>query len=247
MLTTKKHTALFLLSTLLTLPILSFSQKSEKQLGLGTGWYHHSFSDPTIATSSNIGSSVPILLFFRSNGEKNRHHVQLLYATPTLKSTYLSSREQTGYLQYAYHRKIGSFKVVDFFGGGLIEFSGFSRKYSEIGNRYSFLNPYQEAGVIGSLYPSLLVELPTAKNKFSIQSWITSFGSISPLSRLSAIEYLGLNDFFKIESRASYCKYFSIRWEGRVDYQFQYYALSKDQKFSSSTHQLNFSMIYRFR
>jgi hypothetical protein len=243
---TKIYTPLFLLLCLLTLSTSSFGQKSEKQLGLGTGWYYHSFSDPTIATSSNTGSSVPILLFFRSNGEKNRHHVQILYAAPTLKSTYLLAREQTGYLQYAYHRKIGIMKnAVHFFGGGVVDANSSYFKYSETGNSYSYSYPFTTIEAITSLSPSLLAEMPLGKDKLDIQIWSAILGYKLGGSK-DVRGWVGVGNFWNTGYRVSYRRYFSDHWDARIDYQFQYYTLKKYEIISSLAHQINFCFVYKF-
>lgn len=237
---------LILFFSLLALPD-SFAQKSEKQFGLGTGWYFHDFKDPTIATSSNTGSSVSLLLFFRSNGEKNRHHIQMLYAAPSLRSTYLLAREQTGYLQYAYHRKIGMLKEkINLYGGCLAELGGSRSSYSEIGNSYSYSYPFTTIETIAYLSPSLLAEMISRKNKFGIQLWTALVGY--KLGGSKAYRgWVGVGDFSNTGSRASYSRFFSNNWEGRMDYQFQYYTSKKYEGTSSISHQVNFSVVYKFR
>jgi hypothetical protein len=239
----KKYVVLFFL----TLPIVSFGQKSEKQFGFGTGWYHQDFNDPTISTSTNTGSSMSVQLFFRSNSENNRHNLQLLYAAPSLNSTYLLTRVQTEYFQYAYHRKIGMVKSkIHFFGGVVFDINFSFLKYSEIGNSYSYSNPFKWIESIGSLSPSAIIEVPFRKDKLNIQAWFALTGYVFGGAK-SQRGSVSIRDFSNFNSRISYSRYFSDRWEGRVDYQLQLYTLSKYESLSSVVHQLNFSLVYKFR
>lgn len=239
----KKYISLFLL---LTSSLILFGQKSEKHFGLGTGWYYHNFKDPLVSTVSNKGSSISLLLFFRSNGEKNRHHIEFLYATPDLQSTYLLAREQTGYLQYAYHRKIGIVKNnIHFFAGGIVNASASYLKYSEIDNSYSYLYPFVALESIGSLSPSVLAELPLGKGKLSIQAWTSLSGyAFGGLKYQRGWVWIG--DLWNTGFRGSYSKHFSDKWEGRLDYQFQYYTLKRNGNTSSHAHHVNFSLVYKF-
>jgi hypothetical protein len=242
---TRKHLSPILWIGLVILSMSSFAQKSEKQFGLGTGWYYHSFKDPTIATSGHTGSSASLLLFFRSNGEKNRHHIQLLYAAPSLRSTYLLAREQTGYLQYAYHRKMGVVKSkIHFYGGTILDLNSSYLKYSEIDNSYSYLYPFVALESIGSLNPSVLAEFPMGKDKLSIQGW-TSLGGYVFGGQKYQRGWVWIGDFWNTGFRGSYSRYFSNKWEGRLDYQFQYYKLNKYETTSSNAHQVNFSLVYK--
>jgi hypothetical protein len=242
----RKYMTFFLLTGLLALPIALFGQKSEKQFGFGTGWYHQGFNDPTVSTSTNTGSSVSVHLFFRSNGKNSIHRLQLLYAAPSLNSTYLLTREQTIYLQYAYHRKIGTMKnKIQFYGGVVFDINGSYLRYSEMGNSYSYLYPFNWIESIGSLGSSVLIEVPFEKNKISLQAWISLVGYVFGGAR-SQRGWVGIGDFSNLNSRISYSRYFSDRWEGRIDYQWQLYTLAKYENLSSVVHQVNFSLVYKF-
>lgn len=236
----------FVLVVLLTLSLSSMAQNKDKQIGFGTGLYYKTFDDRSISAERLTGSSMPFLFFFRSNSEKNRHHIEVLYATPNLQSTYLLAREQTGYLQYAYHRKIGTVNSnIHFFAGGVINTAASYLKYSEIDNSYSYLYPFAALESIGSLSPSVLAELPLRKDKLSIQVW-TSLGGYVFGGLKYQRGWVWIGDFWNTGFRGSYSKYFSDKWEGRLDYQFQYYTLKKNESTSSHAHQVNFSLVYKF-
>jgi len=233
--------------------VSSFAQKSEKQLGLGTGLYYHSFKDASIATTSQTGGSMSLLLFFRANGLKNRHHVQLVYAAPNLQSSYLFVSEQTGYLQYAYHRRIIESKNVSLFGGTVIDFGGSNRNYSETQNSYTYSKPFYDGETLATLSPSILAEMSVKDGKLTLQSWIALMGfTAHNQGRFSDGLFAGLNNLTKVDTRVSYTKSFSKRWEGRLDYQFQFMHLSYQfpyyafTRIYSQTHLLNISVVYKF-
>jgi hypothetical protein len=230
-----------------TLPFYTQGQNNHSQIGFGTGWYYKSFYDQSISESSDTGYSMPLLLFFRSNTEKNRHHLQLLFTAPTLTSPNLLVRDQTGCLQYAYHRMTGYLKKnINLFVGGLIELNGSYLRYSEKGNSYSYSYPFTTLESNGSLSPSVLVEMPLKNDKITIQAWTAIVGY-----NFGGLKYergwVWIGDFSNTGARISYSKYFSNSWEGRVDYQFQYFTLTKIESISSYVHQFNFSLVYKFR
>jgi hypothetical protein len=120
----KKNVSLAVAGSLFSYSAL-LAQKSEKQFGFGTGWYYHEFRDASIATKSQSGSSVSLVLLYRA-----------------------LAKEQTGFLQYAYHRKFLMIKDFTFFGGGVIEFGGSNRKYSEIDNSITNTSPFSDGEVL---------------------------------------------------------------------------------------------------
>jgi hypothetical protein len=235
-----------LLINLLTFSFVSFGQKSAKQFGFGTGWYHHEFKDQAVATSVNKGSSIPILLFFRSNGEKNRHHLQFSFTPLKLESTYLLTQEKVICFQYAYHKKLTEINGFSFYGGGLIEMNAFFLKYSEKNNSYSYSFPFSTLESHGSLNPSILIEKSLSKQKFTVQGWFALFGYVFG-GLVYERGWVGIGDFMNTGVRVSYSRYFSDHWEGRLDYQFQHYSLAKYENTSSSAHQVYFSMVYKFQ
>jgi hypothetical protein len=232
----------------------SFAQKSEKQIGLGTGWYYHRFKDASIFNTSQTGGSMSLLLFYRANGIKNRHHVQYLTTSPSIKSNYLLNRESLWTIQYAYHRKIVEFNELSFFGGVQGEFAHASRSYSELGNSYSYNKPFSTGENVVTFSPSILLERSIEKDKLTLQCWATLFGFVAPY-RLRDAEFKGLGtDLSKIETRVSYNRFFSERWEGRLDYLFQFYRLNypfqnsvyTPAQITSTSHQVNLSLVYKF-
>ncbi len=234
----------------------SFAQKSEKQIGLGTGWYYHSFNDASISATSQTGGSMSLLLFYRVNGLKNRHHVQYLTTSPNIKSNYLLNRESLWTMQYAYHRKIGELNGMSFFGGVQGEFAHSIRNYSELGNSNSYYSPFPTGENVVTFSPSILLERSIEKDKLTLQAWATLFGFVAPYSyRLRDAKFKRLgNELSKIETRASYNRFLSARWEARLDYLFQFYRLNypfensiyTPSQITSTSHQVNLSLAYKF-
>ncbi|MFM7431778.1 MAG: hypothetical protein ACKO1F_18065, partial [Flammeovirgaceae bacterium] len=212
----------FGLAAFICFPISLVAQKSEKQFGIGAGLYYHDFRDASIATKSQSGSSVSLILLYRASGIKNRHHVQLLYAAPSLRSSYLLAKEQTGFLQYAYHRKFLKIKDFTFFGGGVIEFGGSNRKYSEIDNLIANTSPFPDGETLGTISPSVLIEATKGKGKFGLQVWAAFAGyTAHNQSGFKNGKLIGLDNLIKFDARISYSRFFSDRWDGRLDYQMQ--------------------------
>jgi hypothetical protein len=243
----------FVLAGFICVPLLLVAQKSEKQFGIGTGLYYHDFRDASIATKSQSGASVSLLFLYRASDTKNRHHVQMLYASPSLRSTYLLAEEQTGFLQYAYHRQFLKIKGFSFFGGGVIEFGGSNRKYSETDNSITNTNPFFDGETLGTLSPSVLIETTKGKGRFSLQTWATLFSYVAHnKSGLKNGKLVGLDQLTKFDARISYSRFFSERWDGRLDYQIQ--TIGLDYQFpnyafttiTSFSHIVNFSLAYKF-
>jgi hypothetical protein len=194
-----------------------------------------------------------LLLLYKASGEKNRHHVQLLYAAPTLGSNYLLVKEQTGFIQYAYHRKFLKIKDFTFFGGSVIEFGGSNRKYSETDNSITNGSPFLDGETLGTLSPSVLIETTKGKGRFSLQTWTTLFSYVAHnKSGLRNGKLVGLDQLTKFDARISYSRFLSERWDGRLDYQLQ--TIHLDYQFpnysfaaiTSFSHLVSFSLAYKF-
>ncbi len=187
-----------------------------------------------------------IVLFFRSNEENNRHHLQLLLAAPNLTSPSLLVRDQAAHFQYAYHRRIKNHSNIRFFAGGLVEINGSHLKYSEGNNSYSYSYPFTTLESNASLSPSVLFEVPLASSAFTVQAWTAivgyNFGGFN-----NARGWMWAGDFSNTGTRVSYSKHFSSHWEGRLDYQFQYYTSTKFETISSVVHQINLLLVLKLR
>jgi hypothetical protein len=219
------------------------SQIQEKQFGLGIGWFNRNFSDKSVTASNSSGSSVGVTTFFRSNGLKDRHHIQILYATPNSQSNYILTRELTGFLQYAYHRKVARLGDVDLFVGSVLDVTGAQRKHSEIGNFVSYSSPFSEVDAMLLLSPSLLSEFAKKDHRLSLQLWFTLLGA-SRSSNTLGTSWGSLTDFCRIEIRASYSKSVSTNLRIRFDYQVQSFKMPGRPEASFFGQQAMVSLIY---
>jgi hypothetical protein len=246
----------FLLLAQLILSISSVAQSiSTKQIGLGTGFAYSALKSEMISSYAHTGTFMPLQLFFGSDAERNKHHIQLQYAPLTLSSLGgMSTAEQKGYLQYAYHRKLGVIKNrLKFYGGIVFDFKG-SRRGS------SFSGYQNIAGEeIASLSPSILMEMIVGKDIVTVQCWSSVLAYLAVNDRLDSgwpqIEYIfryspktkwmSSNEFLTMDSRISYNKYLTPRLNARLDYQFQFYKLSKYETILSLSQQAIVSLVYK--
>src|SRR3954468_17939173 len=79
-----------------------------REVGIGSGYARQSLVSEVISPLVHSGGAAALQLFFRSGGEKSRHHVQLFYSSFNLKSSAngLSTTSDNFSMQYAYHRRL---------------------------------------------------------------------------------------------------------------------------------------------
>jgi hypothetical protein len=233
--------------------ITSLSQVlATKQIGFGTGLSFNALKSELISPYTHKGNSSPLQLFFRSGREFNRHHVKLQYAEYNLSSSSgsLSTIDQRGYLQYAYHRKLKNLKGnVTLFGGAVFLGNDSQRDNLINGKRVPGNNQAGELNI--SFSPSLLLEWSVKRSCFSFQGWLAVLNlAVQPgyaLSFPEQINWLSLGDYIEYNSRFSYSKYVSSRFDLRIDYQFSFARLTNyetlgyvsDQIITSLTYKLN--------
>ncbi len=228
----------------------SFSQiLATKQIGLGTGLSFNSLKSDLISPYTHKGNSVPLQLYFRLGREVSRHHVQLQYAEYNLSSSSggLSTSDQRGYLQYAYHRKLKNFKNnVTLFGGAVFLGNG-SLRDNLINNKATGNN--QTGELTFSLSPSLLLEWSVKRSYFSFQGWFSVLNlTVQPGYALSYPEqtnWLSLGSYAEVNSRLSYSKYVSNRFDFRIDYQFSFTRLSNYESIGYVSNQVVTSLVYK--
>jgi hypothetical protein len=228
----------------------SFSQNfGGKQIGLGIGFSHQAIKSELISPYTHQGNSAPLQLYFRSGKEVSRHHIQLQYfsADLTSASNGLSTTDEKGYIQYAYHRRLTIVKdKLHVFGGIVVNAQASMRN-----NLFNGSTGNNAAGeLIGSLNPSLLAEFPVKKNVLSVQVWAPIFAFLYQQTYGLGPEngnWSSLNNFAGVDWRISYDKYLSERWNLRFDYQFQFYRLSKFETLSSLSNQGIVSLVYKIK
>jgi hypothetical protein len=174
---------------------------------------------------------------------KNRHQIQILYATLNSQSNYILTRELTGFLQYAYHRKVAWLGEINLFAGSVLDVTGAQRKYSEIGNFVSYSSPFSEVDAMLLFSPSLLSEFAKKDHRFSLQLWVTILGASRSSNTLNT-SWGSLTDFSRIELRASYSKSILPNWRVRFDYQVQSFKIPARPDTSFFGQQAMGSLIY---
>lgn len=222
-----------------------------KQIGFGVGFSIDAFKSELLSSYAHTGSSSPVLLYFRSGGNKSKHHVQLQYSSATLRSSSqgLSTTDKKGYVQYAYHRRLQFIKSnIQFYGGILTEVKASLRDNNSpagpIGNN-------DTGELIGSAGPSVLAEWPVRNSLISFQCWTSllgySYKQGYALSFPNEPSWLSPNQFREVGSRLSFDKELSTRMRARFDYQFQLYKLSQYENLGALNHQLIVSLVYTFQ
>jgi len=230
----------------ITLSIQSFGQRSEKQIGFGSGLSYYAVKNNSISSFTHTGRSLPIILFFRLNSEKNRHHAQFFYTAPNLEpaSKLVSTQMQTGYFQYAYHRRFAHAKEkIRFFAGAVVNYSGVHRVTSW-NNGFSDVT----GEVFRSISPSILAEISLKESNISIQAWssLLAYTATNGYTKWdNETNWLSLADFSSVDMRVTYIRNLSKKLGVRFDYKFEYYHLQKYQPVVLLSHQTLFSIFYK--
>ncbi|MCX8492382.1 MAG: hypothetical protein ORN54_15095 [Cyclobacteriaceae bacterium] len=221
-----------------------------KQIGLGAGLSLNALKSDLISPYTHQGNSAPFQLYFRSGRAISRHHVQLQYSEYNLSSSSggLSTSDQRGYLQYAYHRKIRNFKnSVTVFGGVVFLGNGSQRDNLINSKRVPGNNQAGELNI--SFSPSLLLEWSVKRSCFSFQGWLAVLNltvqSGYALSFPEQINWLSLGDYTEYNSRFSYSKYVSSRFDLRIDYQFSFAHLTNYETLRYVSNQVVASLAYK--
>lgn len=240
----KKNIVLF---SFVMLPVWSFGQTKERQIGLSFGPAYYAVRNNSVSTFTHTGVGWPILCFFRLNSEKNRHHAQFFYTKSNLESAtrLVLTQMESAYLQYAYHRRIASVnEKISFFAGAVLNYSGFYRATSW-GNSFSV---DKTGEFIASLSPSVLGEISLKENTISIQAWSSVLANAVTNGHTkwdSETNWLSIADFSNIDVRIAYSRNLSDKWGARLDYKFEYYHLQKYQGVVLLSHQTLLSVFYR--
>jgi hypothetical protein len=232
----------------------AFSQDSTiaatNSIGLGTGYAYAGFKSEKFSALMQTGSGLPLQVYFRRSTPRMQLHAQAYYTSLSLASSYatLVTHERNGQLQFASHFLVGNRpKKITTWVGCVLDAQGADRDFSsKFGNGTSGNNSSSEGFL--SLNPSVLFENKIGANNISLQIWASILAyAIHPIDGTDAIEgkFVSLHTFSKTEARLSYSKFFSERWEGRIDGQFQFYALSIDQTVYKINSQVVASIAYK--
>jgi hypothetical protein len=226
-----------------------FSQNSMKwKIGLGTGANVHALKSELVSPYTYKGTGALLQLNVLSGNDKDKHQIQLNYASQRLESASaaISTTEISAYLQYSYHRRIatanGKLKLF----AGLVQNTRASRRQNlhdgtTLGNN--------DAGeIIASIGPSFMMETQLCKGVVNLQCWTALLAwATQPGYALSYPErhdFLSLADFREVNSRIFYQRRISSQFEARIDYQFELFHLSKYDAILSLNHRIVFSLFY---
>ena len=132
----------------------AFSQDYQ-QIGIGTGLDFRAIKSELISPYTHTGSTSPFQVFYRRENDRSRRLMQFSYSSLSLSSDGLSFTEDQGYLQYAYHRKVGIIiKRITFFGGLVAGMQG-SHRNNQLNGLTVANNDATE--LVISLSPSVLL------------------------------------------------------------------------------------------
>ncbi|HWA34314.1 MAG TPA: hypothetical protein VG737_09310 [Cyclobacteriaceae bacterium] len=219
-------------------------------IGLGTGYAYAGFKSEKFSALMQTGSGLPVQAYFRRSTARTRLHFQAYYTSLSLTSGYatLVTREHNGQLQFGAHYRVGNKpKKITTWIGFVLDAQGAHRDFSSTFGGGTAENNSSDEGFL-SLNPSVLFEHKVGSDKLGLQIWASILAYVvRPVEGTNAVEgkFVSLHTFSKTEARLSYSKYFSRRWEGRIDGQFQFYALSLDQTVYKINSQLVASIAYK--
>jgi hypothetical protein len=220
-------------------------------IGIGTGYAYAGFKSEKFSSLIQTGSGLPIQAYFRRSTTRQQLHFQGYYTSLSLSSGYatLVTRERNGQLQFAYHFRLGNKpRKITTWAGFVVDAQGVHRDFSSAFGNGTAGNNSSDEGFF-SVNPSVLFENKMGNDKLSLQIWASMLAYvIRPVEGTdSAVKgkFVSFNTFSKTEVRLSYSKYFGRHWEGRIDGQFQFYALSIDQTVYKVNEQIVASIAYK--
>jgi hypothetical protein len=241
----------------------SFAQPvSQRQIGLGMGWSYVAIKTPTTSPLTYQNSTAPFQIFFNNGGAKNRHFVQVLYQTGTLKNSVGNSiTEIRGGVQYSYHRRITALKNgITLYGGAVFNGQASIRQgtgtNSEDGNSFlaldaSFLAIYNKNKNTfeGQLSSTLLAYTMSPEYSLSPPPGASDplLKGESPVSQAMKFgKWSGPGSFYQFTLRLSYERSLSNRFSVRGDCRWNFYKFRNDPVFGSVSNQLIASLVYKF-
>jgi hypothetical protein len=220
-----------------------------KQIGFGVGLSFNAVKSELISPYTFKGNAAPLQLYFRSGKAISRHHLQLQYLSSSLTSISkgLITDEEGGCLQYAYHRRLTkTTSNLAVFGGAVVNAQGTQRTNlfnGSVGNNIT-------GELLISFSPSLLAELHFKKDKASAQVWSPVLAFCYQRGYALGPEggdMLSFGNFSGFEWRVSYDRHLSERWNVRLDYQFQFFRLTKFETLASLRNQITISLVFKIK
>jgi hypothetical protein len=221
---------------------------AKSSFGLGTGYAYSALKNEKYSPLTLSGSGVPVQAYFRQWRQTHQLHVQVFYSSLSLSSDVgiLLTNEKNIHLQFASHYRLGQGKrKIKTWAGFVLDGQTVQRSFSsKLGNGTAGNNSSNETFV--SLNPSVLFEDPIGKDKLSLQVWASVAAYvIRTEDAVAKASFESIGSFSKTEARLSYSKYFRHNLEGRLDGQFQFYAMAVSEQVYKVNTQVIFSIAYK--
>ncbi len=233
-----------------------------RQVGWGTGLSLGAVRYEGMSQLIQRGKAFPLQFYVLSQGNRNRHFLQLQAATYSngLTSSNAESTTElaTGHLQYAYHRRVGQAKHWTLWAGTLVNLQASIPSFTARVGGMRYQNTTSPA-LFNSLNVSALLTRPVGRGRLEGQAWLNAVGyNIRPnyaysyadvdnfkeWIRQGAIETWPL--FGQLNARIAYDGYLSPHLRIRLDYKWQYWRTQSPRYTGMLTHQLVSSIAYQF-
>ncbi len=226
------------------------SRIARGMFGIGTGYAYSALKNETFSPLIQSGSGLPVQVFYRQSTAQRKLHGQFYYSSLSLTSDFdaLTTDEQNYQFQFADHYRLGKRqRKITTWVGFVIDAQAVQRSFSSPNGNGSAGNNSSDEGFF-SFNPSVLFENKIRNNAISLQIWFSAVAYVIwPAKGIDQIDskVMSIGSFSKTEARLSYSKYLSPRWEGRIDGQFQFYALTIDQTLYKINSQVIASIAYK--
>lgn len=220
------------------------------QIGFGTGYVYNAIRSEVISPLKQTGSSMPLHVYYRLEGNRDIFFVRYSYSSISLSSAYkeLIASQTSNRMDVAYHRRLNSGSAkVSIWGGVVLGLQIFARTYSSPSGNGSASNDNVKE-YYASLSPSLLMERKVPHGSVALQMWASALAYATyPKYALGLTEssVVSTGTYRTFESRLSYVRHLSKRWDARIDGQFQFYSLETPQAISQANLQLISSLVFK--
>jgi len=253
----------------------TYAQTNKKhRIGLKLGIGHYNLRDKLVSPLMYSGYRTPMQLYYKYEGLKNRHSIQISYNNGEISSSVNNTADELAAgFRYGYHRLMSSLlnDKGKFFLGGIwdnyfLYRDYFFRSYVPGYSGYTDLNTWE---LVSSLNLSFLAEYHTSReNKFIFQTIIPfvaivmrpSYSLLPPDNILklkdpaspsigeifSAGDIVTLNNYFLVNLLFSYEKNISSFVNLRWSYSFTFYRISQPFKTTSVINKFDMDFIFVF-
>ncbi len=220
------------------------------QIGLGTGYVYNAIRSDVISPLKQTGSAMPLHVYYRLEGNRDMFFVRYTFSSISLSSAYkeLIASQTSHRMDVAYHRRFSSGSAkVSIWGGAVLGLQFYARSYSSPSGNGSAGNDNVKE-YYASVSPSLLLKREVPHGMVALQIWASALAYATyPKYALGLTEsrVVSTGTYRTFESRLSYVRHLSKRWDARVDGQFQFYSLQTPQAISQANLQLISSLAFK--